>query len=300
MEALGKNREAVRISDRQGRIAMPGQETETEEIKAEAAPAPPKGALALDVEARRDMMPTSDSGAMQPANLGEAMEFARILAGSDMVPKDYIDKPGNVLVAIQMGAELGLAPMQAIQNIAVINGRPSLWGDAMLAVVMAHPAFGSFEEMSMEEIGKAQGATCVLTRKGRAPHTSTFSVDDAKTAGLWGKGGPWKNYPNRMLMLRARAFACRNVFPDALRGIQSAEEVTDIVEVVATVKSSAPSSVLARIKARQTDSEEPVTTPDPEPSDAMANDDDPSHEPSNGEMSDEEEARMAAEQGGES
>lgn len=254
---------------------MSEQGTKTEE----------KGALALDVQERRDMMPTSDNGAMKPANLGEAMEFARILAGSDMVPKDYQGKPGNVLVAIQMGAELGLAPMQAIQNIAVINGRPSLWGDAILAVVRAHRHFGSIQEMDIADITEAEKATCILTRKGEQPHTSTFSVEDAKRAGLWGKSGPWKQYPSRMMQLRARAFACRNVFPDALRGIQSAEEVTDIqaVTAVATVKST--SSVIEQVKARQAEAE-PVVVVEAEHE----------QEPNNGELSDEEVAKMVAEE----
>lgn len=218
----------------------------------EAEQKPQKGALALDVQERLDMMPTN-GGSMQPANLGEAMEFARILSSSRMVPPDYQGNPGDVLVAIQMGQELGLPAMQAIQNIAVIKGRPALWGDAMLAVVRAHPHFGSIQEMDMADITEAGKATCILTRKNEAPHTSSFSVDDAKRAGLWGKSGPWSQYPSRMLMLRARAFACRNVFPDALRGIHSAEEADDTpsVTAVATVKSSAPSSIVARVKERR-------------------------------------------------
>ena len=257
-----------------------------------------KGELALDVQARRDMMPTS-GGSMQPANLGEMMEFARILSGSGMLPPDYHGNPGNVLVAIQMGQELGLPAMQAIQNIAVIKGRPSLWGDAMLAVVRAHPQFGSIQEMDIADITEAGMATCILTRKGEAPHTSTFSIDDAKRAGLWGKSGPWTNYPPRMLMLRARAFACRNVFPDALRGIHSAEEARDIpaVEAVATVKSSTPASIVSRIKARQgakpTDAETGAVDHDPSPKPAEGK---PAQDPDggNGELSEEDEARMEA------
>jgi len=55
-----------------------------------------------------------------------------------------------------------------------------------------------------------------------------FSKEDAETAKLWGKQGPWQTYPKRMLAMRARGWAIRNVFPDALKGIQVAEEVQDI------------------------------------------------------------------------
>ncbi|GAM51610.1 hypothetical protein [Mycoavidus cysteinexigens] len=65
---------------------------------------------------------------LTPRSLDEVMKFAELMASSSIVPKEFIGKPGNILVAIQWGMELGLKPMQAMQNIAVINGRPSLWG----------------------------------------------------------------------------------------------------------------------------------------------------------------------------
>ena len=75
---------------------------------------------------------------LAPRDLNEAMRLADMLAGSELVPKDFRGKPANVLVAVQWGVELGLQPMQALQNIAVINGRPSLWGDAVWALVKSH------------------------------------------------------------------------------------------------------------------------------------------------------------------
>ena len=81
------------------------------------------------------------SFSLTPANLDEAMKFSEMIANSDICPKDFHGKAGNVLVAIQMGLELGLPPMQALQNIAVINGRPSIWGDALPALAQAHPHF---------------------------------------------------------------------------------------------------------------------------------------------------------------
>src|SRR5690606_6210149 len=59
------------------------------------------------------------------------------------------------------------------------------------------------------------------------PIKATFSVADAKKAGLWGKQGPWQQYPKRMLSMRARAFALRDGFADVLRGLGIAEEVQD-------------------------------------------------------------------------
>ena len=159
---------------------------------------------------------------LAPKGLDEAMRFADMLAGSSIVPKDYIGKPGNCLVAIQWGMELGLQPMQAMQSIAVINGRPSLWGDAMLALVKAHPAFEWIKEECDGNV-----ATCTIKRRGEPEVVQSFSLEEAKRAGLTGKQGPWTQYPKRMLQMRARGFALRDAFPDALRGVVSAEEARD-------------------------------------------------------------------------
>jgi hypothetical protein len=162
---------------------------------------------------------------MTPANLEEAKEIATLVAESGMVPKDYVNKPPAVLVAMQMGQELGLQPLQALQNIAVINGRPSIWGDAALAIVMKHPRFiDCIEEMSDD----GTAARCILKIKDRADVVRQFTREDATVAGLWGKTGPWTQYPKRMLQMRARSVAIRDAFPDALRGLSIGEESQDI------------------------------------------------------------------------
>ncbi|WP_257829272.1 hypothetical protein [Burkholderia glumae] len=160
---------------------------------------------------------------LSPRSLEQAMELANILADSSIVPKDFVGKPGNVLVAIQWGMELGLKPMQAMQNIAVINGRPAVWGDALLALVLASPACEYIDEW--EEGGVAY---CKVKRVGKPEHITTFSDEDAKRAGLSCKQGPWSQYPQRMKKMRARAFALRDNFADVLKGIPVAEEVADI------------------------------------------------------------------------
>jgi len=164
---------------------------------------------------------------MAPTSFTEAQQFAKMVADTELVPKDYRGKPVAILVAMQWGAEIGLNPLQAIQNVSVINGRPALWGDAALALVRGHPACGGVRE-GVDGDGDARHGWCEVTRKGEQPQRRTFSVADAKKAGLWGKQGPWQQYPDRMLQLRARGFALRDVFPDALRGVITAEEANDI------------------------------------------------------------------------
>ncbi|MEX3556557.1 MAG: hypothetical protein VB131_08510 [Burkholderia gladioli] len=163
---------------------------------------------------------------LSPRSLEEALKFADYLAESDLVPKDFKGKPGNVLVAMQWGAELGLKPMQSLQNIAVVNGRPSIWGDALLALVLSSPVCEYVHEW--EENGRA---FIRAKRRGKPEDIQSFGDEEAKRAGLSGKQGPWSQYPQRMKKMRARAFALRDNFADVLKGIPVAEEVMDIEPV---------------------------------------------------------------------
>ena len=160
---------------------------------------------------------------LSPQNFEQALTFSNYLADSDMVPKDFKGKPGNCLIAMQWGAELGLKPLQSLQNLAVINGRPALWGDAVIALVLSSPVC---EYVTEDDDGHT--ATCRVKRKGAPEQVRTFSMEDAQKAGLAGKQGPWSQYPKRMRQMRARAFALRDVFPDVLRGMPVAEELQDM------------------------------------------------------------------------
>jgi hypothetical protein len=163
-----------------------------------------------------------NQGFMRVNNIDEAIRCSELIASSSFCPKGMMGKPGDVLVALQMGQELGLKPMQALQNIAVVNGRPSVWGDAMLAIIRQSPEFEFIDEQDDGET-----ATCTIKRKNEPPVVRTFSMADAKTAGLAGKEGPWRTYPKRMRQMRARGYAARDSFPDTLRGIIIKEEAED-------------------------------------------------------------------------
>jgi hypothetical protein len=177
---------------------------------------------------------------LAPTTIEEGWRMAQYMAQSGLVPKNFQGKPADVLVAIEMGIELGLPPMQALQSIAVINGRPSVWGDGFLALIMSSPLYADHDEfyevdgqrkdgLVADDLKKdATAAVCTFHRKGKAtPVTRRFTVAQAKKASLLGKEGPWQTYPDRMLAMRARSFAGRDAFPDLLRGIRTAEEAMD-------------------------------------------------------------------------
>lgn len=181
-------------------------------------------ALVPPADERRHDVVAGPGFSLAPRNIEEAFRLADMLASSELVPKDYRGKPGNVIVAMQWGMEVGLKPLQALQNIAVINGRPSMWGDSVIALVRA----SSLCEYVTETWDAAGTAICQVKRRGEAEQVRTFSDADAKTAGLLGKEGPWRTNPKRMKQMRARAFALRDVFADVLKGIAIAEEAMDL------------------------------------------------------------------------
>jgi hypothetical protein len=177
-------------------------------------------------------MSTEISTQTQPRGLAlqsvtDAMKFSETVANSDFAPKDFRGKPASCMLAIQCGAEIGLAPLQSLQSIAVVNGRPSVYGDAALAVCKAS-AVCEYVIESIEGDGDQMVAACTAKRRGYPqPTVVKFSVADAKKASLWGKSGPWSQYPRRMLQMRARGFALRDAFPDVLKGLVTAEEAFD-------------------------------------------------------------------------
>jgi hypothetical protein len=184
------------------------------------------------------------------------------VTSSGLAPKSF-DTPEKVVVATQLGLELGLSPMTALQSIAVINGRPTVWGDVALGLCHATGQVEEFSEWYEDDKGErlelnpttfADGvvAVCKMKRRGQKVVESSFSVADAKRAKLWGKQGPWSEYPARMLKARARGFAIRDAFPDALKGLYVAEEVRDMPpEVDVTPKAAGVEVKKAKLEPRK-------------------------------------------------
>jgi hypothetical protein len=211
-------------------------------------------------ENQRAPVPIGSRG-VQINDLEGLWRFSGYVAKSQLAPKGF-SNPESIFVAIQMGFEVGLTPMAALQNIAVINGRPSLWGDAQLAVVRGSSLMEFYAEEEtnddlhvlfvelcieneterreelVKQFARAQakinrknddwGFSVATRRKGEQLRFGRFTVSDAKTAGLWAKEGPWRQYPARMLKFRSRSFLLRDVYGDALKGILSAEEAGDL------------------------------------------------------------------------
>jgi hypothetical protein len=174
--------------------------------------------------------------ALIPTDIESTFRLAQAIAASNMTPKAYGNDVNKVFVGILAGLEIGLAPFQALQSIAVIGNNPSVWGDGALALVQASGLLVDIEETFDEATNTA---TCRLVRSDRStPIIRTFSYDDAKKAGLLNKQGPWSQYPKRMCQMRARAFALRDGFADVLKGMRIAEEVNDYQDALPAPQST--------------------------------------------------------------
>ena len=154
-----------------------------------------------------------------------------------MMPKS-IETPEAVFVAMQMGAEIGLSPMASVQNIAVINGRPGIYGDAALAIIRSSGQLEEFKEWSEGERKKPDWTYfCRVKRKGCEAVTGSYSWAEALEAGFdqVKPESPWKRWTNRMMQFKARNFAMRDQFADFLKGIRTIEENSDAIVLESTV-----------------------------------------------------------------
>lgn len=212
----------------------------------------------LPAERKPQLVAGAPVAALVPQTLEEAFRLAGALAASGMAPKG-IDRPEQIMVAIMAGAELGLAPFQSLQSFAVINGKPSIWGDGMLAVVRAR---GVKVQEWFDDDDAPTKAFCHVTRPDTGEEIErTFSLSDAKKANLIGKTGPWQTNQKRMLQMRARAFALRDGCADMLRGIQVREEVEDYQDA-RVVSQPRPSGLRERLSGPQGEGFTSANAPD--------------------------------------
>lgn len=169
------------------------------------------------------------NGQLVPDDFEGVQRLAMLMMKTGMLPRGC-DRAEQAVLLTAKAFELGIPFTQIPSGLMIVNNRPTVWGDLALALVMRSP-----ECAGVLETVEGETATCTVRRCKKIADgsyvttetTRTFSVTDAKKANLWGKAGPWSNYPNRMLQMRARAFAIRDSFPDMLGGIGITEEAED-------------------------------------------------------------------------
>jgi hypothetical protein len=148
-------------------------------------------------------------------SLEAKMQFARALATASLLPKQYQQNPGNVLIAMEFGDALGIPAIQAINSIHVIEGKPSASADLMAALVRK-----AGHKLRVTVTRKPLRVVAQLIRADDPdnPFEAEWDEDKARTAGLLGKGN-WKTYPDQMMRNRAITEVIRMGASDAMYGV---------------------------------------------------------------------------------
>jgi hypothetical protein len=180
------------------------------------------------------MIVDQDTQQLVVHNQSELIRVIRVMMKGQALPKT-LDTEEKVIAAWQMAASLNLPPAIAIQNMSFVNGVICMWGQLPKALAERTGELEQFNliyiDEEMNEIllknknlrAPIWAAVVQVQREGRRLNEYFFSVDDARTAGLAGKSGPWQNYPKIMLARRAMGHALKFEFPDALMGVPIAE-----------------------------------------------------------------------------
>ena len=170
---------------------------------------------------------TGGNGWLAVTHYSALASLAQAMCRAKIAPKDMT--PEAALGIMAFGLEMGFGPIASLKSIAFVNGKASMYGDGIMALLMRSGELADMPEETIAGDGDQRTATCTLRRKGLATTiTRTFSMADAKRAGLLSKSGPWAQYPDRMLRWRAFGWAARDGFADVLNGMWTREEAQDI------------------------------------------------------------------------
>lgn len=212
-------------------------------------------------------MSTVQAGALdnlqqQVAAMDAASRLAGALCSTAMVPKQYQGKPDDGAAAILYGAELGMNPIQSLQNVMVINGKPGVEARTMVALLKTK----GYRVETVEQ------SDTKVTVRGVAPdgheETSTWTIDRAAQAG-YTSNALYKKIPAQMLFAKAATEVCRKIAPDVLLGIAySTEELRleGAVKATATRKdrpSRGSSGLRAAIEQRDVQDADVEEGPEP-------------------------------------
>lgn len=153
----------------------------------------------------------------------DVIKLANVICETEFVPEVYRGNAPATAAAILAGRELGIGPMTALRHVQVVKGSPSLSAEYKRARVLAAGHEFHILEITTQRCkvkGRRRGST-------EPPLEVTFTMDDARTAGLVRDKGAWKTRPRRMLFARAASELCDFLFSDIVNGLPTAELLTD-------------------------------------------------------------------------
>lgn len=193
----------------------------------------------------------------------DAQRIGKALASSKLVPPQFQGQEGlaNCLVALEIASRMNLSPLQVMQNLHMIHGRPSWSSQFIIGLINSCGRFAPLQyELTGE--GNTLACTCLATEKssGKELRGPIVTMEMAKREGWSTKAGSkWATMPEVMIRYRAAAFFGRLYIPELLVGLQTEDEVIDI-QPVSVEQSAQPSSSLSelnqKIKVKEPDDDE--------------------------------------------
>jgi hypothetical protein len=161
--------------------------------------------------------------AYEPTTLEGAMALAKVISRSGLCPDALKNKDADVLVVLMRGKEMGLSAIQSLQNLHVIYGKIGMSADLMRARCQSHPDCVRFEIVSADD---KQATVEILKAGWPQAQLVTFTMDEARKAGLVKTGGGYEKWTQDMLVARATSRAGRRYFPSVVAGLYTPEELS--------------------------------------------------------------------------
>lgn len=162
-------------------------------------------------------------------SFNQLLRAAQMLSQTSIIPQSYQNKPQDCFVAIEMANRMGVSPMVVMQNMYVVKGKPSWAGQACTMLINSCGKFKDVKHIYTGEKGKPnRGCYVTATRisDGSQVDGVEVTMQMAQSEG-WTSNSKWRNMPELMLAYRASAFFARVYCPEAMMGVQTAEEVYD-------------------------------------------------------------------------
>lgn len=158
-----------------------------------------------------------------------AYQMAQGLAQSTLVPQTFQNNPSNCLIALEQSNRLGISPMAVMQNLYIVQGKPSFSSSFVIGLINASGKYDMELQFDEEEKdGKTYACTCWTTLDGRKVNGIKITMDMADKEG-WSKknGSKWITMPQVMLRYRAASFFARMNCPELSIGLYTKEELDD-------------------------------------------------------------------------
>lgn len=178
-------------------------------------------------------LPMNGNPWSDPQAFVQLQRVSKAFAQSTLVPQNYQGKVADCMIAVEMANRMGISPVFVMQNLYVVKGKPSWAGQACMAMINACGRFRDVKHVYTGKKGTDERGcyvTAVRISDGEVVEGTEVTIAMAKAEG-WTSNSKWRNLPEQMLGYRAASFFARMYCPEALMGLQTAEEVEDVNQV---------------------------------------------------------------------